>query len=92
MTRVIFDIETIGEDFENLDETSKEYMLKYSETEEDKESVRQSLGFYPLTGEIVAIGMLNPDTDKGVVYFQAPGTELTRLVEDNVEFVQGDEQ
>lgn len=92
MARVIFDIETIGEDFEKLDSTSQEFMLKYSETEEEKEFVRQSLGFYPLTGEIVAIGMLNPDTEKGVVYFQAPGENLEKIVENNVEFIPGTEK
>ncbi|MCM8779026.1 MAG: ribonuclease H-like domain-containing protein [Candidatus Omnitrophica bacterium] len=91
MTRVIFDIETVGEDFEKLDEISQEYMLRYSETDEDKEVVRQSLGFYPLTGEIVAIGMLNPDTGKGVVYFQTAGEKLEKIVEENVEFIPGTE-
>lgn len=70
MSRVIFDIETIGVDFESLEEKSKEYLLKYAETEEKAEEVKQSLAFYPVTGEVVAIGLLNPDSGKAVVYFR----------------------
>ncbi|MCM8766146.1 MAG: ribonuclease H-like domain-containing protein [Candidatus Omnitrophica bacterium] len=92
MSRVIFDIETVGEDFEKLDELSQEYMLRYSDTEEDRAMVRQSLGFYPLTGEIVAIGMLNPDTEKGVVYFQNQGEGQDKIVQGNVEFIPGTEE
>lgn len=92
MTKIIFDIETIGEDFEKMDDASKEYLLKYSKTEEEKEFVRQSLGFYPLTGEIVAIGMLNPDTDKGAVYFQAPDAGLEKTKEQGIEFMPGTEE
>lgn len=92
MAKVIFDIETVGEDFEKLDDASKEYLLKYSEKDEDKELVRQSLAFYPLTGEIAAIGMLNPDTGKGVVYFQAPGAKIEKTKEESIEFIPGTEE
>ncbi len=33
MPKIVFDIETVGQDFELLDETSKEYFLKFAETE-----------------------------------------------------------
>jgi len=72
MSRILFDIETIGKDFESLDPEIKDYLLKWSETEDDILKVKDSLSFYPQTGEIVAIGMLNPDTSKGAVYFQCP--------------------
>jgi predicted PolB exonuclease-like 3'-5' exonuclease len=92
MARVIFDIETVGEDLKDLDEISQEYMLRYSETEEEKDRVEKSLSFYPLTGEIVAIGMLNPDTEKGVIFFQAPGEKLEKIIENNIEFIPGTEE
>ncbi len=92
MSRIIFDIETIGQDFESLDETQQEYFLRYAETEEEEERVKESLGLYPLTGEIVAIGMLNPDSMKGVVYFQAPDETLTPFEEDGIRFETGTEK
>ncbi len=68
--KLVFDIETIGKDFSQLDEMSQEYMLQYAADDEEKEEIKEHLGFYPLTGEIVAIGILNPDTKKGCVFVQ----------------------
>lgn len=92
MTRVVLDIETIGEDFNRLDELSQDYMLRYSETDEQREWIQKSLSFYPLTGEIIVIGMLNPDTDRGVILLQAPGERLDKIVENNIEFIPGTEE
>ena len=71
MSRVIFDIETAGTDLDALDEPFKDYFLRFTESDEDIEAVKDSLSFYPLTAEIAAIGMLNPDSGKGAVYYQA---------------------
>lgn len=76
MSRLILDIETVGRDLESFDEASRKYLLRYAGTEEEVREVRESLSFYPLTGEIVAIGLLNPETDRGAVYFQSPGEDL----------------
>jgi len=70
MSRIIVDIETVGANFEELDDKRQEYLLKYAEKEEDIQKTKEMLGLYPLTGEIVAIGMLNPDTGKGVMLYQ----------------------
>lgn len=92
MSRVIFDIETVGRDFESLDKMAQEYLLRRAETEEDIKEVKESLSFYPLTGEIIAIGMLNPDTMKGAVYFQAPNDSLLPFEEDGINFHSGSEK
>lgn len=91
MSRIIFDIETVGRDFDSFDETAKNYLLKWAETEEDVKDVKESLSFYPLTGEIIAIGMLNPDTMRGAVYFQAPGEPLQPFEEGGISFKPGTE-
>lgn len=70
MSRVIFDIETAGRDFDSLEPSVQDYLLKWADTEEAQQEVRDSLSFYPLTGEIVAIGMYNPDSARGTVFFQ----------------------
>jgi 3'-5' exonuclease len=92
MSRIIFDIETVGMDFESLDETTQEYLLRWAETEEDVQGVKESLSFYPQTGEIIAIGMLNPDSLKGAVYFQAPGASLLPFEENGISFQVRTEQ
>lgn len=93
MGRVIFDIETAGADFETLEPAVRDYLIKWAENEEDEEKIKDSLSFYPLTGEIVAIGMLNPDTCKGVVYFQAPAGEPPLPFEDqNIKYECGSEK
>ncbi len=92
MSRIIFDIETIGVDFDSLDPSTQEYLLKYAETDEDEIKVRESLSFYPLTGEVAAIGMLNPDSNKGAVFFQTPGDLLLPFEEDGVRFECGTEK
>jgi DNA polymerase elongation subunit (family B) len=85
--KIIIDIETVGRDFESLDDISREYLLKYAGTEEDVKAAKEGLGFSPLTGEIVAIGMLNPDTGNGAVYFQSPEILQEPLKEAGIEFV-----
>ena len=65
--KLIFDIETIGVDFDSLDETTQDsltrWIKKESTGEEDYqvalEELKNGLGFSPLTGEIVAIGVLD---------------------------------
>jgi uncharacterized protein YprB with RNaseH-like and TPR domain len=92
MSRIIFDIETVGVDFESLEDSTKEYLLKWAETEEEEEKVKESLSFYPLTAEIITIGLLDPDSNKGSVYFQASGDMLLPFEEDNIRFECGTEK
>ena len=85
--KIVVDIETIGNDFESFDEMSKEYLLKYARTDEEIQEAKESLAFSPLTGEIVAIGMLNPDTEKGAVFFQSPGKDTETFEEKGIQFL-----
>ncbi|MFC1753193.1 ribonuclease H-like domain-containing protein [Thermoproteota archaeon] len=70
MKKVIIDIETAGRDFDSLDDISKEYMLKYANSIEERDEVMDSLSFYPTTAQVVAIGMIEADSDKSFVLFQ----------------------
>jgi DNA polymerase elongation subunit (family B) len=92
MARIILDIETVGRDFTSLDKEMQDYFLRWAETEDEVQEVKESLSFYPLTGEIVAIGMLNPDTMKGAVYYQTPGDPLLPFEEDGINFQSGTEK
>lgn len=96
MAKLIFDIETIGEDFDSLDETTREvltYWIKKDsdnekEMQESLEDLKSRLGFSPLTGEIVAIGVLDYEKNKGAVYFQAPGETIADYEEEGIKFKQ----
>ncbi|MFZ5800419.1 MAG: ribonuclease H-like domain-containing protein [Candidatus Omnitrophota bacterium] len=93
MSKVIFDVETVGEDFSALDETSQEYFLKFAKSEEEKEEAKNSLSFFPLTAQIITIGMLDADSEKGWVFFQpAAGQKLKNFSEGEIEFILGDER
>ncbi|MFW5719832.1 MAG: ribonuclease H-like domain-containing protein [Candidatus Dojkabacteria bacterium] len=72
MSRVVFDIETIGFnlDGELFDDKQKEYLLKYATNEDEITAIHEGMGFHPLTGKIVCIGMYNPDSGKGCAYFE----------------------
>jgi len=92
MPKIIFDVETAGCDFDSLDQISQEYFLKYAKTEEEKEEIRNSMSFYPLTAQIVAIGMLEAETDKGWVFFQSKDDRIKKFTEGKIEFIPGDEK
>ncbi|MBM4144918.1 MAG: 3'-5' exonuclease [Nitrospira sp.] len=92
MSRIIFDIETVGKDFKSLDEPVQEYFLRYAETADEKKEMKEQLSFYPLTAEIVTIGMLNTDTREGFAFFQTTGDPLLPFEEDNVRYETGTEK
>lgn len=96
MSKLIFDIETVGEDFDALDETTKEVLTRWikkeAENEKDYEAalaeLKNGLGFSPLTGEIVAIGVLDGERDRGIVCYQAPGESFQDFEEEGIKFRQ----
>jgi len=92
MSRVILDIETVGKDFESLDTPTQEYLLRYAETDDEKEEIKDRLSFYPLTAEIVTIGLLEPDSQKGFVFFQTTGNPLLPFEEDDILYETGTEK
>ncbi|MDD4333482.1 MAG: ribonuclease H-like domain-containing protein [Patescibacteria group bacterium] len=78
---LIFDIETIGESFDDLDEATQNSLTRWIRREagEDEgkfnanlKDLKEGLGFSPLTGEIVAIGVFDTIKNRGAVYFQSP--------------------
>ncbi len=96
MSKLIFDIETAGEDFDSLDKTTQEvltyWIKKESKDQSDYkvllEELKNGLGFSPLTSEIAAIGILDYEKDKGAVYFQAPGGKIEEFEENRIKFKQ----
>ncbi len=81
MATLIFDIETVGELWDSLDQTTHDVLSRWvmrtaqNETERNAglKDVREGLGFSPLTGQIVAIGLYDLERSQGVVYYQGEG-------------------
>jgi hypothetical protein len=98
--KLIFDIETVGVDFDSLDKTTQENLTQWirKESEGDEEYVvaleelKNRLGFSPLTAEIVVIGVLDYYKNQGVVYFQAPEEKHKEFSENNITFKQTTEK
>lgn len=94
MPKLIFDIETIGEDFDSLDEDTQKSLTRWLKREafsdEDYQAkiieIKNGLGFSPLTGQIVALGVLEAESNKGVVYYQAPGIEAGETEKDDIKY------
>jgi DNA polymerase elongation subunit (family B) len=90
MATLIFDIETIGESWNDLDETTKEALSRWiyrtakSDTEKGafQKDLEERLGFSPLTGKIVAIGLYDVERQQGAVYYTGLGNE-SDCVEDD---------
>ena len=92
MPKIVFDVETVGQDFETLDETSKEYFLKFADSEEKIQEAKNSLSFFPLTAQIVAIGILEVETDKGFVFYQNGGGKPEKSKEGEILYISGTEK
>ena len=102
--KLIFDIETVGVDFDALDETTQDSLTRWIKKEsigEEEyqvalEELKSGLGFSPLTGEIVVIGVLDYAKNQGVVYYSAPGQNPPaggeEFNENNIAFKQATEK
>lgn len=66
---MVFDIETVGKKFEELDEKEQDYLLNNLEKgEEDKEVAKSKTGLYSIFGMVCAVGCFNPTTKKGITF------------------------
>ncbi len=98
--KLVFDIETIGEDYDSLDKTTQEvlthWIKKESEGKEEYnvqlEELKNGLGFSALTGQIVAIGVLDVELNKGAVYYQNNGQIMEDFEEDGIKFKAASEK
>jgi DNA polymerase III epsilon subunit-like protein len=70
MASVVFDIETVGLEWDSLDDAQRTYLLKNARTDEERTRMPESLSLWPLTGRIVVLAMVNPDTGRGRVWYE----------------------
>ncbi len=98
MAQLVFDIETVGLPLESFDEAQREYLLRWAEREETperqerkREELIAQFNLYPFTAQVVAIAMLNVESHKGRVYYQAPTKESWRSEDTLIEYESGSE-
>ena len=79
MATLIFDIETIGKDWDSISESTQYSLTKWigqqpvSDQEKDRlsEAAKEKLGLSPFTGEVVSLAMYDVERGQGAVYFTA---------------------
>jgi DNA polymerase elongation subunit (family B) len=92
MSTLVFDIETVGEKWRDLDETTRGVLTRWvdktAKNEEERQVLRRDieagLGFSPLTGFIVAIGVYDVERALGVVYYTGNGQEEDESIGDYI--------
>lgn len=100
MRSLIIDLETVGEPFDALDETTKFLMTKQLRKENlpPEEYIARlgdlqlEMGLSALTGITVAFGMLDAETLEGVVYYDTKGQPTEEFTENNIRFIPAGEQ
>lgn len=91
---LVFDIETVGEEWNSLDEATQENLSYWiRESADDDESyqyemqkLKEGMGLSPLTGFIVAIGVYDTEKEKGAVYFSVTDAKLAESEENNISY------
>lgn len=97
---LVFDIETVGEAWDALDETTQHnlsWWLRESVHTDEKyefemKELKAGMGLSPLTGFIVAIGVYDTEREKGAVYFSAPDTKIKNSEEGGIKYEIMDEK
>lgn len=84
MKTVVFDIETVSFPWLELDPLQREKLTRYSEDHEDFLRRKAGGSFSPYTGKVVVIAMLNPESGKGIVWYEDGGAPASRSSEDGL--------
>jgi predicted PolB exonuclease-like 3'-5' exonuclease len=82
VARLVFDIETSALPLEHFDESQQEYLFRDAERLPDeadrarrRAEISQQFNLWPFTAQVVCIAMVNADSGKGQVLFQADDFE-----------------
>jgi len=91
---LVFDIETSALSTDRFDEAQLEYLFRDAErmpTQEARETRREELtrqmSLWPLTARVVCVAMLNLDSERGQVLYQAGAEETASTHDEPVRYV-----
>lgn len=91
MNRVVFDIETLAYPLESFDESQQEYLMRFAKNDEERAEAVMKMSLAPFTAQIVAIAMVNPESQQGKVFYHDPTGQSSVSPDGLVEFVPGSE-
>jgi DNA polymerase elongation subunit (family B) len=90
---IVLDIETVGFELDNLSSSQKEFLLRYAEKENDpklkeekKEETERYLSLYPFTANLIAIGMLNTETEGSLVLYNSDNNDEWKADEKKITY------
>ncbi len=66
---LVFDIETVGVNEEDLTEEELEYLYRFANDEEEVEKTRQRFSLWAFTGHLVSWALYHPSKKTAVVYY-----------------------
>lgn len=92
MSRVVFDIETLALPLDSYDESSREYLFKFADSDEKVEEAKRNLNLHALTAQVIAIALFNPDSNMGKVLFQSDKKEEYDSADGAVRYESGSER
>jgi len=92
MNRVVFDIESLAYPLESFDPEQQEYLTKFAKTEEELEDAKLKMNLSPLTAQLLAIGLFNPDSKRGKVLYQSDVKENYFAEDSLIEYIGTDEK
>jgi len=89
--KLVFDIETVGQDWDSIDELTRADLTRWLKKEnlsnDDLEfkvnNIKDETALSPLTGEVVSIAIYDIERSAGAVYFQAPESEKAIFFEED---------
>ena len=90
--KVVVDIETLAHPVESFDQESQTYLLRPAPSDADPSDTLHRLNLSPLTARVIAIAMVNPDSNRGRVLYEHPGGVASHSDDVRVEFIPGTEE
>jgi hypothetical protein len=90
---IAFDIEVAGFPWEEVDETTRGYLLAREEEGERRDAVPERTGLYPGLGKVIAIGMWLVGEDRGMILLEGRNEETKNWEKvPNTKIFRGDER
>ncbi|MFT7669573.1 MAG: hypothetical protein ACI8X5_002278 [Planctomycetota bacterium] len=72
MSTITFDIEVAGLPWEEVDESTRDYLKRRERDPSRREAVKDRLALYPGLGKVIAIGMRSSGEKQGTILLEGP--------------------
>ncbi len=89
---VVLDIETAGQSWDSLDDAQRTYLAKNARSDEEREKLPDMLSLWPLTGKIIVVAMLNPESGRGRIWYEKTDGRSEETSADRLFTFVGDEE